>query len=114
MSYESKVFVIGKYKQSDFGEVIATFRCSCMGQDEWYNLFTKPIDFTAYHEDGNTEIKEDKYGDICKYANLKTVIQWLENHTDNYRRAESLLALLKSFDNEKWNDREILVLHYGY
>ena len=116
MGYESRVYVISKNKRSDYGEKIAVFNCSKMGDNGWRNLFTKPIDFTSYHEDGDTPIAEDDYGEICKYTDLKTVIQWLEDHTNGYRRAETLLDLLKSFDNEKWinNDWEILILHYGY
>ena len=129
MGYESRLYIISKRRDSDFGEVIAMMDMCKMNNDFFYDLFTHPIDFRAYHDDGNTLIDEDNYGDICSYAYLQDVLEWLKSYYKEqkklhdkynmYRRIRPLYKLLKSFDNPQWVDKEgdkynIIVLHYGY
>lgn len=126
MGYESKVYIISKRKDSDFGEVIAMFDCCCM-KHGFTDLFRTPINFTCYQYDGNTKIEKDGYGEICKYTDIHEVIQWLKHEIEYekestcaiYRRLKPLYELLKAFDNNDWmgvynNVFEMLVLHYGY
>ena len=129
MGYKSRVYIISKNKNSDFGEVIAMYDCSCMSNG-FTSLFDKPIDFRIYNDNDKIIIK-DKYGEICKYTDIHEVIQWLkhemkyqrENIGAVYRRLNPLYRLLKAFDNNAWiykstgvynNDFEMLVIHYGY
>ena len=129
MGYESRVYIISKLKDSDFGEVIAMIDLCKIAENDFYDLFTNPIDFTAFLDNGDTEklIEEDKYGDICSYAYLKDVLDWLEPYYKKekeiyggkyrmYRRLRPFYKLLKSFDNPQWvtNSNDILILHYGY
>ena len=133
MGYESRLYIISKRKDSNYGEVIAMINMCKMSNSDFFDLFVYPIDFDAYHDDGNTLINEDGYRDICSYAYLKDVLEWLEPYYKEqkerygkkrmYRRIRPLYKFLKSFDNEQWisgdkvaNDfkYDILVLHYGY
>lgn len=127
MGYESKVYIISKYKDTDYGEVVAMMELCRMCNKEFYSLFTHPIDFSAFLDDGNTKIFEDKCGDICCYAYLKDVLEWLEPYYKEqkriydgkyrmYRRLRPFYKLLKSFDNPQWvnQSNDILILHYGH
>ena len=126
MGYESRLYIISKRKESNFGDVVAMMDMCKMGDNDFFDLFTYPIDFDAYHDDGNTPIKEDSYGNICSYAYLKDVLEWLEPYYKRlkradgkygvYRRIRPLYKFLKSFNNPQWvnNNNDILVLHYGY
>ena len=123
MGYESKVYIINRNRVSKYGEIIAMFNCGGMGQD-FKDLFQIEIDFRAYHEDGNTLIKLDDYGYVCKYAYIDDVQEWLKHKIKEeermigncYRRLKPLYKLLKAFNNKHWNynGNEMLVLHYGY
>ena len=123
MGYESRVYIINRNRVSKYGEIIAMFNCRYMGQD-FKDLFQTEIDFRAYHEDGNTQIKLDDYGYVCKYAYAEDVQEWLKHKIKEekrtvggcYRRLKPLYKLLKTFNNKHWNysDNEMLVLHYGY
>ena len=122
MGYESRLYIIEKDKDSNFGEVIATINMCKMNDNKFKNLFTRPIDFLAFHDDGNTRIDKDTYDEICTYAYLEEVLDWLEPYYKSekatygtynmYRRLRPLYKLLKSFNNSNW--RDIIVLHYGY
>ena len=127
MGYESRVYIISKYKDTDYGEVVAMMELCKMYNREFYDLFTHPIDFSAYYDDGNTKIFEDKCSDVCCYAYLKDVLAWLEPYYKEqkkiydgkyrmYKRLRPFYKLLKSFDNPQWVNQsdDILILHYGY
>lgn len=127
MGYESRVYIISKCKISEYSEVVAMIDLGKLDNSDFYDLFTCPIDFRAYHDDGNTLIREDRYGDLCSYAYLHDVLEWLKPYYKEqkkiyngkyrmYRRLRPLYELLKSFDNPQWvnQSNDILILHYGY
>ena len=127
MGYESRVYIISKCKNSEYGEVVAMIDLGKLDISDFYDLFTCPIDFRAYHDDWNTLIREDRCGDLCSYAYLHNVLEWLESYYKEqkkiyggkyrmYKRLRPFYKLLKSFDNPQWinSSNDILVLHYGY
>lgn len=113
MGYNSRVYIVNKMENSTLGEVIARYECRGMA-DGFCELFTVPVDFDIYAEDGNTVIKTDCYGKSVKYAKFPEVIEWLERESEkeDYRRLKPLIGLLKGFDAEQWND--LLIVHYGH
>lgn len=121
MGYESKVIVVnhsniglGGNKISYAEQIMHIDMCK-MGDNEFYKLFSTPIDYTLFVDSANEARDTDQYGDKMCYAHLKEVIDYLEkriNAGDNYRRLPILLGMLKSIDESKWD--EIQVVHFGY
>lgn len=118
MGYESKLYVVDKHhhmkwRDKFWGEVIATFDLCKV-----YNLdFGKfpATDCYIYADDGNTEIREDCYGDPLREIPIKDAIKMLEEvikKVDYYRRYQPCLSLLKGFNPDDWED--LVVLHYGH
>ena len=141
MGYESKIYIIEKRRNSDYGSVVAMMDLCKFDYDSgFHDLFVHPIDFDAYYDDGNTLIKEDRYNTLCHYAYLEDVMKWLKPYYKEkkrqygkhgmYRRLRPMYNLLKSYNNGQWitnklknpkknilkeeNYYDILVLHYGY
>lgn len=117
MGYENRLYIVEKYRHSDYAEIIARYDCSEMwSKNECEKLFDKPFKGTIYMDDGDEPIKEDWYGDSLKYAEFPDVIEWLENEIkkNDYRRLSPLLSLLKGFDLSKWGDGEMQIVHFGY
>ena len=138
MGYESKLYIVDRNEYENFkgtaknvyGDVIATYDLSKMGDGDFYALFTKDIDFDLTDnylydskvsaekgEDYYTMVEDNRdcYGDLCKYAEIDDVIAYLENYMttkDYYRRVAPLLALLKGLNKEDWTN--LVVVHYGY
>lgn len=91
---------------------------------EFRNLFDKNIDYKinvgidAYGNKLATSV--DEYGYLMKYTDIHTVIEFLEKiiaeneDKDEYviDRKPILLGLLKSIDEEQWD--EIQIVHYKY
>ena len=113
MGYESRIYVVNVNKSISYGEVIARFDLSKIGNG-FSDLFKNPVDFHFYAEDGDTIITKDSYGDEVKTASIQDVIEWLETkgREIHYRRIEPLIGLLKGFDFAEWED--LRVVHYGY
>lgn len=116
MGYESKLYVVDKHNwkgcDGKWGEVIASFDLCCV-----------PINFAQYPatdcyifaDDGNTEIREDKYGDPLKEIPIEDAIDMIEQAIkikDYYRRYRPCLELLKGFHLSDWEN--LVVLHYGH
>lgn len=117
MGYESKIYIMKKSNNiSNFAEEIVRFNCRGMGKNGWRELFSKPISYKIFSDDGNTEFDKDKYGEYLKYSDFPTVIAWLEKEVEreDYRRLKPLLSLLKGFDLSKWEDGEMQIVHFGY
>ena len=114
MGYKSRLYIIEKSNNINYGEKIAMFNLSCMHDNEFRNLFNKEIDFDFYAENGNDLLKTDCYGDILKYTDITTVINYIEKISKNsdYRRLKPLLSLLKGFNLIQW--RNLYIVHYGY
>ena len=121
MGYESRIFIVNRSEIehnngtiSVYAEKIADIKMSKM-YDEFTDLFNKKVDYELYIDNENEPTQTDKYGDIITYTDCKTVINYLEEliaDGKNYRRLTVLLGLLKGFNEEEWN--EIQVVHYGY
>ena len=121
MGYESRVFVVDRNELTHgngasfvYAEKIADIKMCCM-YDGFTDLFDKKVDYELFIDDENESTQTDKYGDVMTYTDCKTVIGYLEKLIENgknYRRLTVLLGLLKGFNEEQWND--IQVVHYGY
>ena len=121
MGYESRVIVVNRneIKHGDgttfvYAEKIADIKMSCMFNG-FKALFDKEVDYELYIDNGDESTKTDMYGDVMTYTDCRTVIDYLENlmaDGENYRRLSVLLGLLKGFNEEQWDD--IQVVHYGY
>ena len=125
MGYESKLIIINrttwkgwdplatKYVNYAFGEEIATFKLSCMGNNfNHKEIFSTPIDFDLYSDGEAT--REDCYGEHCGMAHLADVIEVLHEFAakDDYRRLMPCISLLNGFDESRWD--ELVVVHWGY
>lgn len=120
--YGSKVYIINRNKQNQFGEIIAMFDCRYMDKD-FVDLFQNEIDFQIHEKLQRIDVI-DENGNSCKYAYISEVKKWLKHKIKNeeltmgccYRRLKPLYKLLKAFSNKNWEYgyNEILVLHYGY
>ena len=118
MGYESRIYVVEKsgFFSDDgkrWAEIISMFNACKFPR--LLEVFKKNTDCFIYADDGNTRIVEDRYGDKLTEAPLSDVIKFLENEVqrgETYRRIKPLLALLKGFDMEQWDN--LVCLHYGY
>ena len=84
MGYESRVIVVDReeVKHGDgtsyvYAEKIADVKMSCM-DGEFAALFDKKIDYELYIDNADESTQTDKYGNTMKYADCKTVIDYLE------------------------------------
>lgn len=121
MGYESRVFIVNRIEYENaknelcvFAEKIADIKMSKM-YSEFVDLFDKEIDYELYVDSIDESTKVDRYGNVMTYTNCETVINYLEEliaNGENYRRLNLLLGLLKGFDENHWDD--IQVVHYGY
>lgn len=115
MGYESRLYVV-EHHESGFAEKIAVVDMRKMGySDGWRELFNKEFTGTMFFDDGNTEIKEDKYGEKLSYAELETVLEYLkqtQQTTLYYRRITPLIGLLEGINKADWH--HVKIVHYGY
>ena len=118
MGYESRVIIARKSSISPkWAETIAEFNL-CKVDGEFLDLFDKEYkgDFYDFYE-GNTPIKEDRYGDPLKYATFNKVYKWLlDNVRDkNFRRYDLLLGAMNVV-RTGWvgMTNEFILIHYGY
>ena len=144
MGYESRLYIGHLHRElgnktkkpirttSSYCEKIAIVNLSKMNF-EFSKIFTKPIDFEIYGDDGDTLMTEDLYGDTLKYTDINTVCDYLKKELDEtkdnpYRRSIMLYDILKSFKRNKkrWKAKykdskgkviyidDLVVVHYGY
>ncbi len=125
MGYESRIYIINRVEHKRpycepwvFAEKIAMVNMCVMDYD-FRTLFDKPIDYTIHIEypifvndrfENETDI--DCYGEHLKYTTIDKVVKWLESHKVEYRRISPLLGLLKGFNENEWD--ELQVVHFGY
>lgn len=118
MGYESKLYVVDKHDWKKFinekwGEVIAMFDLCGVPR---LNFSSYPAtDCYIVADDGNTEIKEDRYGDPLKEVPIQDAIEMIERVIEKeeyYRRYKPCLDLLKGFNINDWEN--LIVLHYGH
>lgn len=116
MGYESRVYLVEVHRSLDYvyGEQIAEVRMCQMNDRNWLNLFTRPIDYKLYMDDGNTEFDTDFYGDHLTACPITDVIAYLEKKmkVDPYRRLGLLYGLLTGIEPKKWENLELV--HFGY
>ena len=118
MGYESRLIIARKSNvMRGFAENIAEFNM-CKVNGEFLNLFNKEYtgEFYDFYE-GNTPIKEDKYGDRLKYTTFNKAYKWLLDNArkENYRRYDLLLGAMNAI-REGWAGEinEFIIIHYGY
>ena len=117
MGYESRVIIARKGSIKGYAETIAEFNLSKV-DGEFFNLFDKEYkgDFYDFYE-GNTPIKEDRYGDPLKYATFNKVYKWLLDNAckANYRRYDLLLGAMNAV-RTGWAglEKDFILIHYGY
>lgn len=120
MSYESRIFVAEKITlphtektEYTISTTLADMRLSRM-PNSFPEIFTNEIAWEIYG-DNETDLTKDKYGDTCHYADIQTVIDYLESiePQDYYRRIPPALAMLKAYAAPQWG-KELIVIHYGY
>ena len=122
MGYESKVYIVDKRDIADedgmkYANVIAMFD---MGKyPVLSNVFKEQTDCYIFADDGNTKIKEDKYGDPLTEASIDDVISALEEDVyleEPYRRTLPLLVTLEALKSQMETNmwRNVAVLHYGH
>lgn len=119
MGYESRVFVVDRteHKMEDnlvYAEKIADIKM-CSMYDGFTDLFDKEVDYELYVDNADESTKTDRYGKVMTYTDCKTVIDYLEKliaDGKDYRRLTVLLGLLKGFNEDEWEN--IQVVHYGY
>ena len=124
MGYESRIIVARRTVWERSGlvwfEKLSEMWLSKVGYN-FPEIFTTEIESNIYgdgfKENSNEEyeLTIDKYGDICKYTDIQTVIDWLENaeKREHYRRHTPAIAMLKAYAAEQW-EGELVVIHYGY
>jgi len=118
MSYCSKIYIIDR--MGDYGRILATYDSGTIFTNymSYSELFVKEIDFRSYMDDGETEIKYDKYNSVCCYCDIDNFIKWLKNtiklekeigNTGNWLKP--MYKFLKAL-KECYSD--LVILHYGY
>lgn len=124
MGYESRLYIMRRAEivasNGDiriWGDPFAEFDLFKMGYEynagKWFReIFETDIDFDLWVDGKHT--REDCYGDTCQYADIDTVIDWLElsEVVKEYWRAEILLRFLKTLKEAGHDD--LIVVHYGY
>lgn len=120
MGYESKIYVVRKGSLYDgeakrFAQKIAEFNlCKVYGISTTLRRMPKTNCY-IYMDDGNTEILEDKYGDELTECTPEKLIELIEKDiktNGDYWRYNLILATLREL--VKFNDNQIVCLHYGY
>lgn len=125
MGYESRLIVAKRTEMNICGSVwfekLAEIYMSMCGT-YFRDIFTTEIESDIFgdgFEKGSTEdtfvMTEDRYGKVCKYTDLQTVIDYMEKEEakKHYRRFAVALATLKAFQAEEW-ESPLVVIHYGY
>lgn len=126
MGYESRIFIVNRSEVDDFyseNPIIYAEKIADMKLGRMYNgfieLFKNPIDYTLYIDNENKDTDIDKYGKHLKYTTISEIITYLENLTDSeeyknnpYRRIKPFYNLIKGFDENEWN--ELQIVHFGY
>lgn len=120
MGYESTFYIVEKsdlYNNKigkKWAKDIASFDMCKIGASSWLSRYPE-TEYYFYADDGNTEVVEDCYGEPLKEIPISDLIDILENDPElqGYRRTEPFLALLKGFDQSKFNNN-LVVLHYGH
>lgn len=98
--------------------------CKCGSESKWLKIvseFSQEIDENVYpfiFEEGDIQIKEDKYGDKLIPVPLEEVLIALkdDNKRGNYRRFKWAIAMIESI-LDGYTDRtqcDLVALHYGH
>lgn len=122
MGYESRIYVVDKsnYIEPDgkrWAEVVATFEMCKYPPLADYLRECKETDCYIFAEDGNTQIEVDEYDKPLTESELGPVIEILEKDQaegEYYRRVAPLVTMLKAFQSENYNWRNLTILHYGH
>lgn len=122
MAYESKIIIAELCEMENYKCSLEIARINLSRAGEGFtDIFTNTLDWEIcgdgfeMNSTKEFDMTEDSYGDICRYTDLQTVIDYMEKSEayEHYRRFGVALAMLKAFQNEKW-DYPLIVIHYGY
>lgn len=123
MGYESKLFIVDKSKYSSpsiengrhWCEIIATFDlCKVYSVSDIMRKYPE-TDGYIYLPGYDDPIISDLYDEIMKEIPIKDAIKIIEDAEKaepNYRRFKPCISLLKSFNENEWEN--LVVLHYGH
>lgn len=136
MGYESRLIVVDRLEYEDmddsicvYGDEIAQIDLSKMGAEKvdgkmFFDIFSKEIDFDLpykvvgdRYEEWTTDhaaYRKDDYGNVCRWAAIDDVVDWLEMADMDYRRARVALAILKGIQANASGFGQLIVVHYGY
>ena len=122
MGYEQKFFIVDntttkglENPDKSFAQVIAMYdNCKDDRLSHFVNTHGKDSNCFIFADDGNTEVVEDEYGKPMKEIDIDLLIEYLEEHTDDYRRYGPFLALLKAFQGASEDFRDLKILRFGY
>lgn len=121
MGYESRFYIVDKtaWLQDEekyyYAEKVAMFDLCKVN-----NLYNKIKNYPKtnvyiFSDDGETEIKEDLYGEKLIEIPIPDMIEFLEQTIKEeplYRRYNPFLQMLKGFNLSEWSN--LVVLHYGH
>ena len=123
MGYESRLYIVNKTRQRNlddsrqWAQVIATIELGKVHPfSDWFRK-QKETQCYFYDTDGNTEIFEDRCGDILKEADLADTLLQLEkvSKTDGYWRYKVAIDLITSIINATIGcTADIVALHFGH
>ena len=117
MGYEHKVFIARKYgnKKGFHPEVIAELNLCGMPFD-FMDVFDKTWEYGIWQRESQEAIYHDMYDAPLMYAKLDKVLRWaLDNaRKAQYRRLDMLIATLTAVRQGWGNDKDLIVIHYGY
>ena len=122
MGYEQKFFIVDntttkglENPDKSFAQVIAMYDyCKDDRLSHFVNTHGKDSNCFIFADDGNTEVVEDEYGKPMKEIDIDLLIEYLEEHTDDYRRYGPFVALLKAFQGASEDFRDLKILRFGY
>ena len=125
MGYDSRIIVVDKSNVVEgYAKELCQFSLCAMGCDTvdgklFYDIFTNEIDFdlSYMHRDvdgwDDDIFRRDRYGKSCKWTTLDAVITWLTTADVDYRRARTLLEVLKGIKKNESEYEQICVVHFG-
>jgi hypothetical protein len=123
MGYEIKLVAgcRGTGQQNDWVEKVVEIELSKCGHNQFGDLNTKrPTDDGKtfyYADDGNTQVREDNYGEPLRIRTIDETITALKAELrgkEKYRRFVVALAMLEAIEKTFSATENLVVLLYGY
>lgn len=122
MGYDMRFYVVNKndnlkYKIEDsdycFGEIVAQYEY-CVDYNLARFIDNNSKSTTTYIYIGEDETIRDCYGDLIKDIELDTLLDYLRNDKEEYRRKLPFIRLLEGFKLVKNQFSDLRILMYGH